>query len=560
MTNKIISLIVLGGLILAPLRVGAYSGESLVITQIQVSGTGGANDEFIEIFNPTLEPVELDGWSIQYKSSTGAFPLSTKKVLPDFALEPGKYFLIAHTNYSGTVAGDLLYSTFTLSGSATGATVFLSKTSDFITSATDVNIVDKVGYGTSLTNSPETMNALLPESGKSLQRQANENNNSLDFVVDSSEPKNNAYESDSEEIPDEDVEEEPDPTEIEEEEPEPIIYPDGIIISEIMANPEGVDIGEEWIELANTSNETIQLEGWILDDSLIDVISSKHLELGEIEVDAGKYVVVPIPEGKFTLNNTNEEKVRLYWPNKEPVDQVEYTGPVKEEQTWCKLDTDYQWCKSTPNKVNAKIEVAKSTTKTTMEKEEDEDDEEVIVYSKDVKIVELLPDPDGADSGNEIIKLFNQGNKSVSLNDWVLDDGEVGDALGSSAYKITVETLAMGEEIEITIPTGKFAMNNSGSDTVRLFSPDKKLQDSVTYDSSEEGQVYIKYGDDWTWSGLVLGESTSEDVLDDTLPRTGMNIHMFSFATLVAIWYIVYGFRIKKGIHEQTRSYRCTSS
>ena len=41
----------------------ADNGQShLVISQIQIEGDGGANDEFVEIYNPTDSCVSLDGW------------------------------------------------------------------------------------------------------------------------------------------------------------------------------------------------------------------------------------------------------------------------------------------------------------------------------------------------------------------------------------------------------------------------------------------------------------------------------------------------------------------
>ena len=562
MIQKIFIWSLLVSLISVPLTVQADTAGSLLISQIQVSGLGGANDEYIEIYNPTSAGINLSGWSVQYKTSSGAFPLSVRKVLPEFNLEPLRYYLIAHTGYTGSVVADLAQSTFSLSGSDTGTTIFLSKSTEYVAAGDDANIIDKVAYGTSLSNSPEGSNALLPPTGESIKRISETNNNATDFVVGPSIPRNSlVIPEEVEEEPEEEVEQEE-----EEEIEEPVVYPNGVIISEILPNPEGVDSGEEWIEIFNSTNDTVKLKGWILDDSLTDAVGSKAITIGEAEIASEAYKVIPIPEGKFTLNNTNEDKIKLLWPNKEITDSVTYTGPVKEEQSWCIIGTTYQWCKPTPNKLNAKLVVPKPaekkvTIKETEEDEAEDEEEATIDYSNfKVKIIKLLPDPDGADSGQESVTLFNEGSSSINLKGWLLDDGEVGAAIGSSALVLTNSSLAIGEELEITIPTGKFALNNSGSDTLRLFSPDKKLKDSVSYEDPDEGVSYVKNGEQWAWEGSVLHDSLDSSSIDNGLPRTGQPIYVFSFATLVAIWYIVYGLRIMKGTHEQTRSHRSISS
>src|SRR5437868_4751487 len=72
------------------------SSDHIWINQVQVEGDGGANDEFIELFNPTDSAVSLDGWSLQYKSSAGNFPLvAGKKNLPVASIPAYGYFLVA---------------------------------------------------------------------------------------------------------------------------------------------------------------------------------------------------------------------------------------------------------------------------------------------------------------------------------------------------------------------------------------------------------------------------------------------------------------------------------
>jgi hypothetical protein len=144
-----------------------------------------------------------------------------------------------------------------------------------------------------------------------------------------------------------------------------------------------------------------------------------------------------------------------------------------------------------------------------------------------------MPDPDGSDSGHEYIKLANFGKKTVNVEDWAVDDGEMGDPIGATAFILEYGLIDPDNELEVEIPSGRFAMNNSGSDTVRLFSPDKKLKDHVSYDKAKEGVAYEKVGESWAWLDEAALEANGQ-VAGENLPRTGMLLAplMLSFATL----------------------------
>ena len=46
-------------------RVSAQSGTSIVISEFRFRGTNGGNDEFIELFNASMAPVNVSGWMIR---------------------------------------------------------------------------------------------------------------------------------------------------------------------------------------------------------------------------------------------------------------------------------------------------------------------------------------------------------------------------------------------------------------------------------------------------------------------------------------------------------------
>jgi hypothetical protein len=548
--------------LLAPAMAQAEDPGGLVISQIQISGPAGANDEFIEIYNPTDQAINLEGWSLQYKSTSGSFPLVSKKNLHGFSLESGRHYLIAHNDYAGTPSSDLSYSSFSLSGAVSGATVFLSEGVDYVSGINDPIISDRVAYGTGVGNAPEGLAAILPEPGKSLFRISDSGDNATDFEIRTASPRNSFFESATEENPDEsgsDTEESPS----DEEDPQ-IIHPEGIIISEIMANPEGTDTGEEWVELYNSATSTIDLKDWILDDlGTNDEIGPSAYKIPAASIDAGSYLTITIPAGKFSLNNSSLDAVRLYWPDSVLASKLEYSGQVKDEQTWCRINASYQWCLATPNAENEKLPNPKKIDNDDEDEEEEsesEDEEEQSshnYFSDQITIIEIMPNPEGADAGQEYVKLYNSGAVSVQMKGWILDDGNSEDPVGSSALVLAAGTIEPGDELEIEIPKGKFAMNNSGADNVRLLTPAKEIKDQVAYIKAKEGIAYTKSDGKWIWQDEILVDENGEVLGADGLPRTGMSASaLYFFATLATIWYIGGTLKVKKGTHEQARSNR----
>jgi predicted extracellular nuclease len=88
--------------------VSAQTGPSVVVSELRFRGVFAA-DEFIELFNPTSEPVNVGGWTIS--GSDGVGNIATRAVIPDHVtINSGCYYLITRAgDYSGSVPGDLTY-------------------------------------------------------------------------------------------------------------------------------------------------------------------------------------------------------------------------------------------------------------------------------------------------------------------------------------------------------------------------------------------------------------------------------------------------------------------
>jgi hypothetical protein len=89
------------------------SPNNILISEIIAGVDGNADYEFIELYNPTSNSVDLTSWSIKRKSSSGAeYPLLVSSRLEGKIIPPGKYFLAVNEGgYNGQVAADVTWAT-----------------------------------------------------------------------------------------------------------------------------------------------------------------------------------------------------------------------------------------------------------------------------------------------------------------------------------------------------------------------------------------------------------------------------------------------------------------
>ena len=90
-----------GLLAAALLAAGAASAQVVISQSYGGGGNSGATytHDFIELFNRGSTPVNLNGWSVQYTSSTGGTWQATP--LGNFTLQPGQYYLIQQAAGTG---------------------------------------------------------------------------------------------------------------------------------------------------------------------------------------------------------------------------------------------------------------------------------------------------------------------------------------------------------------------------------------------------------------------------------------------------------------------------
>ncbi|WP_406246287.1 ExeM/NucH family extracellular endonuclease [Microbacterium sp. M] len=182
-----------GALVASPASANT-TGTGVVINEAYLSGgSAGAlfTNKFVELYNPTSEPVTLDGLSLQYRSATGTAGFNGVVPLSGAIPAGGHYLVQGGSNGANGQALPTPDAVGNLNPSGTNGTLALVEGTAAVTltpgSITAVDgVIDLLGYGTS--NTFETVAATSPTGNtdvKSLNRAnaVDTDDNSVDFTL-----------------------------------------------------------------------------------------------------------------------------------------------------------------------------------------------------------------------------------------------------------------------------------------------------------------------------------------------------------------------------------------
>lgn len=253
-----------------------------------------------------------------------------------------------------------------------------------------------------------------------------------------------------------------------------------IIINEIYPDPADSEI--EFIELKNKGDKKINLTGW----QLSDATDKKFTLSAEIE----KYYTVYGNDTKISLNNDGD-LVKLYKPDGSLAQSVEYAGGAK-GQSYSYKDAKWHWTdKATPNSDNI-ISGSDATDKK-------------YYFSDKVVISELLPDPEGSDTQDEFIEIYNGDSQEMDLFGWSLSD------LSRTFLFAESVKIKANEYKAFYITETKVSLNNLG-ETITLKDPEEKIMSEVSYPKSRLGYSYNLDGAEWVWSSQITPNESNEIV------------------------------------------------
>jgi hypothetical protein len=302
----------------------------LLITEVQTGGLTNAAEELVELYNPGNTALDLNGWQVQYMAATGTNWISKADL--SGTVDAGAYYIVATTGYiqprQAVMASGL---------SANGGHIRLI-TSEGIG-------IDMTSWGSAM--QPETAPAEAPQLGMNIQRCVADNgvyvdsdDNGTDYGVYSPTPGTGigcllpGPETPPVDIPD----------------PQPKCQ--AVVFSEILPNPKGTDAGAEFIELLNTSDEAIDLEGCQL---LIG--SQEYVFPQAMIIDARSYLTISDTQTDIQLPNSTGGTLYLLDGDTE-VATAGYPQDMPDGSVW--MHEDGQWAISyspTPGEPNVLLAV-----------------------------------------------------------------------------------------------------------------------------------------------------------------------------------------------------------
>ena len=348
---QIITVLILGGCFL----VFNNCFAKIEITEIMydLGGTLGDTDtnrEWIEIHNTNSSEIDLTGWKLNDGDDATNHGLI---VPPDHGgqgsmiLPSGSYAVIAehattfltdHSGFSGTVIDTAEIKLKDASSTVTTLKIIAPNgtTDDEITY---YNSWGANGNGKTLEKNSQgqwqesAIDGGTPGAANSLQQTANSPQPTTDTAqpstTDNSQPTTPNQPTD---------------------EPKYKQYSDKIYINEFIPNPVGSDTDNEWIELINLDSETIDLSGWQISDS---ATSTKPFTVPETTlIQPNELLLFTRPQTKIALNN-NGDAVKLFYPNADLAQEINYTDSQEGWSVAREKDEDYAWTSQpTPKTVN----------------------------------------------------------------------------------------------------------------------------------------------------------------------------------------------------------------
>jgi len=297
-----------------------------------------------------------------------------------------------------------------------------------------------------------------------------------------------------------------------------------VIVNEALPNPAGTDSGNEWVELLNVGLAPADLSGWTFGDASDD---ERHvfeagtvLAPGEALVlfDSGSHPDVPgsivSSSGSLSLNNS-AETLTLH----------DADGALRDEVGWSGSSEDVSLNRAIDGDPDSPLidhdDVPGATADHSPGAQVDGSP-----WGGRVMINELMPNPDGSDSGEEWVELVNTGDFDVDLDGWTLRD-----SVGERHVFGGGPTLAPGEALvifdsgihsevpgSITSSTGSLSLNNGG-DAFELLDPDGAVRSAVSWTGCSSG-VSLNRAEDAASDAPLVDHDEVPGATADSSPGT----------------------------------------
>lgn len=317
----------------------------------------------------------------------------------------------------------------------------------------------------------------------------------------------------------------------------PISYSKGtLVINEFVSDP--ISGEKEWVEILNPYNTTIPLIGWKISEA-----SGRKISLSDISLGLEQTSVAEFSSG--ALNN-NGDTIILLDPNDNIIDQIQYGTeeiPAADDPNSVVRKNDGSYVittvptKGASNVVTMEIRPppqpspvvttgegdpfpseiddgsSASPTQTTTHSSNGEkggastaNTEEVDSENKNLtagsttnlsllRLSELYPNTDGSDETEEFIEVENFGVETINLLGIKFEDAAGNSWTAPNQIEIAPQTF-----LAISRNKFQFALNNSGSEIVRLYAADGNLLDEIQYENAPKKFSFARDDSAWRWN------------------------------------------------------------
>ncbi len=290
----------------------------------------------------------------------------------------------------------------------------------------------------------------------------------------------------------------------------------GVTINEFLANPDGSDGGQEWVELHNDGGSAVDVSGWQFQAGTSSLSTKVVLPAGTT-IPGGGFLVIGeadvtfadvTVDGTLAMGNASSSgdaiallddagttiDTIVYGPDNSDLFQdddgnVAAPGPSPSSGGTLGRDPDgADTNDSSLDIVSLPVPTPGATNNATVDPDCNPADQ-----ARGLVINEFLPNPDGADDGQEWVELYNGAGASVDASGWILEGGTSSfgtlatlpdsTTLAPGAFLLVGQDLVSGRDV---ILDGSLPNASSNSDALRLRDCAGAVADTVVYGAPNE--------------------------------------------------------------------------
>ncbi len=448
--------------------------DKVIINEIAWMGTKeNYNNEWIELFNNSEEDLSLESLVIENEDSDLEIELEGE-------IEPKEFFLLERTD-NESVPGVTCDQTYTGALGNEGENLFLRDVNS--EEILDKAVFAKDGWSAGDNDSKRTM----------------ERNSEGDWQT-SANPGGTPKEKNSGGFEDEEEQVGKDISCNLEDNPQI----EGVFINEIYPNPDPESKKKEnqieWIELFNSGQEEVSLQGCCLTDE--NAFSNENKDLNDYfcfdsdaKIKSEDYLKVNQEEVNFVLND-GEETVYFLAEEEVVLDKKKYANPIEGHSYALNEKGEWKWTpKQTPKSKNKFPEPAECPD--------------------NLVISEIFPNPEENETENEWVEIHNPGEKKVSLEGCYLADENLLRKKEVKEYFSFSEKDEVKAEDYLVVKRDRFGFGmNNGDEKVSLRNSQNEEISGVEYDGSKEGSSYaLDKENNWKWTKILTPKE------DNRFPR-----------------------------------------